>query len=100
MSARKEPVKIYGRGAVKPEPKPGPNFIFSSDLQAAAFSLWGRCSATQISEAMKDPKSRQLLRAEQLRLALLAKARPATEAPAGDNADETPVAPAAEARHL
>jgi hypothetical protein len=90
--AKREPVKVYGRGAVKPEPKPGPNFIFSSDLQAAAFNLWGRCSSTQISEAMKDPKSRQLLRAEQLRLALMKKHGPATEAPVSDNADDPPAA--------
>ena len=72
---KREPVKYYGRGAVRPEPK-GPDFIFSADLQEAAFSLWGSCSEAAIARAMADKTSRNQLRAEQLRLALLAKARP------------------------
>jgi len=77
---KREPVKIYGRGAGKPEPR-GPSFIFSSDLQEAALSLWGRSSEALIARMMRDKKSRTLLRAEQLRLATQ-RARSANEAPA------------------
>lgn len=66
--AKREPVKVYGRGAVKPEPK-GPSFIFSADLQEAAYSLWGWSSEAGIARAMSDKRTRGLLRAEQLRLA-------------------------------
>lgn len=78
--ATREPVKIYGRGAVKPEPK-GHSFIFSADLQEAAFRLWGWSSEAGIARAMSDKKKRGLLRAEQLRLATQ-KARSAGEKPA------------------
>jgi hypothetical protein len=89
---KREPVKIYGRGAAKPESKRGPAFVFSSDLQEAAYSLWGNSSETSVTNAMKDPKSRQLLRAEQLRLALIKKHGPAHEAPVSEDADDPPAA--------
>jgi hypothetical protein len=86
---KRETVKVYGRGAAKPESKRGPAFIFSADLQEAAYSLWGRSSEALIARAMSDKQSRIRLRAEQLRLATQ-KARSANEAPTGGNADETP----------
>jgi hypothetical protein len=79
---KREPAKVYGRGAAKPQSKRGPAFIFSADLQEAAYSLWGRSSEAAIASAMSDRKTRQLLRAEQLRLATQKKARSANEAPA------------------
>jgi hypothetical protein len=78
--AKRGPVKVYGRGAMKPEPR-GPNFIFSADLQAACLSLFGRSSEAMIARMMGDKKSRTRLRAEQLRLATQ-RARSANEAPA------------------
>jgi hypothetical protein len=87
--AKREPVKVYGRGAAKPEPKRGPAFIFSADLQEAAFSLWRMSSEAAITRAMSDRQTRGRLRAEQLRLAMQ-KARSANEAPIGGDADATP----------
>jgi hypothetical protein len=86
--AKRGPVKVYGRGAMKPEPR-GPNFIFSADLQAACLSLFGRSSEAMIARMMRDKKSRARLRGEQLRLASQ-KARSANEAPASGDAGETP----------
>jgi hypothetical protein len=77
---------------MKDRSKRGPSFVISADLHQAAFNLWGRSNEITIANAMSSPKSRALLRAEQLRLALLQKARPANEAPAGDNANDTPAA--------
>jgi hypothetical protein len=65
---KREPAKVYGRGAVKSEPK-APSFIFSSDLQEAAYSLWGKSNEAAITRAMRDKRTRGVLRAEQLRLA-------------------------------
>ena len=77
---------------MKTQTKRGADFVVSSDLMQACLNLWGRASETQVTNAMKDPKSRALLRAEQLRLALMKKQGPAHEAPVSDNADDPPAA--------
>jgi hypothetical protein len=59
----------------------GPSYVFSADIQQAAFNLWGRSSDASIARAMKNSKSRALLQAEQIRLALQQKARSTQESP-------------------
>jgi hypothetical protein len=57
---KREPAKVYGRGAAKPESKRGPSFVFSADLQEAAYSLWGKSNETAITRAMSDKQTRGL----------------------------------------
>lgn len=77
---------------MKTETKRAATYVISADLLQACFNLWGRANEVTVANAMKNSKARTLLRAEQLRLALLAKAEAANEAPVSDDAGEPPAA--------
>jgi hypothetical protein len=53
------------------------NFIHSADLHQAAMNVLGKVDGVSLARAMRAPKMRDALRAEQLRLATLK----STEAP-------------------
>jgi hypothetical protein len=71
--------------------RPRADFMLSREVLEAAAAC-GNYTDAAASKAMRNAKTRVLLRAEQYRRVMLQKARPANEAPASNSADEPPTA--------